>query len=103
MKESLLLLKDLLELSETKSINILLQYQKMCISIDFIIQLKIQQYISQHNQKKAVSLKSKKYVAFNKRNNKEDHKFKDGDHVTISTYKKCFAKVYVPNWSEEDF
>ena len=48
-------------------------------------------------------MKSKKYVAFNKRNNKEDHKFKDGDHVTISTYKRCFAKVYVPNWSEEDF
>ena len=73
------------------------------MSIDFIIQLKIQQYISQRNQKKAVSLKSRNYVAFDKRNNKEDHKFKDGDHETISTYKKCFAKVYVPNWSEEDF
>ena len=73
------------------------------MSIDFIIQLKIQQYISQHNQKKAVSLKSRNYVAFDKRNNKEDHKFKDGNHVTISTYKKGFAKVYVPNWSEEDF
>ena len=73
------------------------------MSIDFIIQLKIQQYISQHNQKKAVSLKSRNYVAFDKRNYKEDHKFKDGDHVTISTYKKCFAKVYVPSWSEEGF
>ena len=30
-------------------------------------------------------------------------KFKVGDHVRISKYKKIFAKRYMPNWSEEIF
>ena len=37
------------------------------------------------------------------RNNKEDTKFKVGDHVSISKYKNIYAKGYVPNWSEEAF
>ena len=37
------------------------------------------------------------------RNNKEDSKFKVGDHVSISKYKNIYAKGYVPNWSEEAF
>ena len=37
------------------------------------------------------------------RNNKEDPKFKVGDHVSISKYKNIYAKGYVPNWSEEAF
>ena len=28
-------------------------------------------------------------------------KFKIGDHVRISKYNNIFAKVYMPNWSEE--
>ena len=36
MKENLFLLKDLLELSEIKSTNIWLQYQKMCILDDIV-------------------------------------------------------------------
>ena len=32
------------------------------------------------------------YIDFNKKNNKEDLKFKIGDHVTISKYKNIFAK-----------
>ena len=43
------------------------------------------------------------YIDFNKENNKEDPKFKIGDHVIISTYKNSFAKGYLPNWSEEVF
>ena len=43
------------------------------------------------------------YIDFNKENNKESTKFKVGDNVRISQYKNIFAKVYVPNWSEEDF
>ena len=38
-----------------------------------------------------------------KNNNEEDLKFKVGDHVRISKYKKIFAKGYFPKWSEEDF
>ena len=37
------------------------------------------------------------------RNNKEDPKFKVGDHVSISKYKNIFAKGYAPNWSEKAF
>ena len=39
-------------------------------------------------------LHSKKYF------NKNDPKFKVGDHVRISKYKNIFAKGYTPNWSE---
>ena len=38
-----------------------------------------------------------------KKNNKENPKFKVGDHVRISKFKIIFAKGYVPNWSEEAF
>ena len=43
------------------------------------------------------------YIDFNKENNKEGLKFKVGDNVRISRYKNIFAKLYVPNWSEEVF
>ena len=36
-------------------------------------------------------------------NNKENPKFKIGDHVRISKYKNIFAKGYVSNWLEEIF
>ena len=35
--------------------------------------------------------------------NNKDPKFKVGDHLRISKYKKNFAKGYIPNWSEEVF
>ena len=38
-----------------------------------------------------------------KKNNKENPKFKVGDHVRISKFKIIFAKGYVPNWSEKVF
>ena len=36
---------------------------------------------------KPVNIKSNTYSDFNKENNKEDPKFKNGDHVRISKYK----------------
>ena len=39
----------------------------------------------------------------NKEVNDKDPKFKVGDHVRVSKCKNIFAKVYTPNWSEEDF
>ena len=35
--------------------------------------------------------------------NNNDPKFKVGDLIRISKYKKIFAKGYTPNWSEEVF
>ena len=52
---------------------------------------------------KPVDVKRSMYIVFNKENNKEGLKFKVGDNDRISKYKIIFAKVYVPNWSEEDF
>ena len=35
--------------------------------------------------------------------NKNDPKFKVGDHVRISKYKNIFAKGYTPYWLDEVF
>ena len=43
------------------------------------------------------------FVEYIEETNKKDPKFKIGDHVRISKYKKIFAKGYTPNWSEEVF
>ena len=48
-------------------------------------------------------VKDNTYIDFNKDVNDKDPKFKVGDHVRISKYKKIFAKGYTPNWSEEVF
>ena len=42
-------------------------------------------------------------TAFNEEPNEKDTKFKVGDHVKISRYKKIFAMGYAPNLSEEIF
>ena len=51
---------------------------------------------------KPVDVKSNTYISFSEENDHEDPNFKIGD-VTTSKYKNIFAKVYVPNWSEEVF
>ena len=43
------------------------------------------------------------YAEYNEDFNKEDSKFKVGDHVRISKYENIFAKGYATNWSEEVF
>ena len=52
---------------------------------------------------KPVNVKSSTYIDFNKENNKEDLKFKVGDHVGISKYKNILARDYVQSWSEDVF
>ena len=52
---------------------------------------------------KPIDVKSNTYINSNKEINYKDPKFKVGDIVRISIYKTIFAKVYVPNWSEEVF
>lgn len=38
-----------------------------------------------------------------RKNDSGQSKFRVGDHVRISKYKKCFQKGYTPNWSTEIF
>ena len=52
---------------------------------------------------KLFDVKSSTYIYFDKENNKENFKFKVGDHARISNQKFFFAKRYVPIWSEEVF
>ena len=50
---------------------------------------------------KPVDAKSSTYIDFSIVNNGNDPKFKVGDHVKISKYKRTFAKGDAPCWSEE--
>ena len=51
---------------------------------------------------KPVDVNSSTYIDFNKENNKQGPKFRNGDHVRISKYKNIFAKSNVPNWSKKN-
>ena len=52
---------------------------------------------------KPIEVTDDSYAKYNEIPNKKDPKFKFGDNVRISKYKKIFAKGYTPNWSEEVF
>ena len=52
---------------------------------------------------KPIDVKDNTYINTSKNNNYKDPKFKVGDPLRISKYKNIFAKVYMPNWSEEIF
>ena len=85
------------------------------VSKNMSINLSIKKYINKLDDKankynntyhstikmKPVDVKSSTYIDFNKRNNKEDPKFKVGDYARISKYENIFANSYVPSWSEK--
>ena len=52
---------------------------------------------------KPIDVKDNTYINIGKNVNDKDPKFKVGDHVRISKYKKNFAQGYTPNWSAEIF
>ena len=52
---------------------------------------------------KPIDVKNSTYINVGKEVNNKVPKFKVGDHVRISKYKKMFAKGYIPSWSEEIF
>ena len=52
---------------------------------------------------KLIDVKSDSFAEYNKESNEKDPKFKVGNDVRISKYKKIFADVYAPNWSEDIF
>ena len=52
---------------------------------------------------KLIDVTSDSYAEYNEDSNKNEPKFRVGDHVRISKYKKIFAKRYTQNWSEEVF
>ena len=50
---------------------------------------------------KPIDVTSDSFAEYNEDSNKNNLKFKVGDHVRISKYENIFAKGYPPNWSEE--
>ena len=52
---------------------------------------------------KPIDVKSDSYAEYDEDSNEKDPKFKIGDHVRISKYKKLFTKGYTQHWSEEVF
>ena len=52
---------------------------------------------------KEINVKPDSFGQYNVDSNDKDPKFKIGEHVRISKYKKFFTKVYAPNWSDEVF
>ena len=64
---------------------------------------KIYKFMPSISKNRYIDVKLTTHIDFDKKNNKENPEFKVGDHVRISNYKNIFAKVYVPNWSEEVF
>ena len=46
---------------------------------------------------KPIDVTSDSYAEYNEESNKRNPKFKVGDHVRISKYKKIFAEGYAPN------
>ena len=69
------------------------KYQKMLKLADQMIQLINATTYHSTIKMKSVDIKSSTYIDFNKENNKEEPKFKVGDHVRISKYKILFQKV----------
>ena len=52
---------------------------------------------------KPIDVTSDSYAEYNEDSNKNEPKFKVGDHVRISKYKIIFATGYTQNWPEEVF
>ena len=52
---------------------------------------------------KPIDVISDSFAEYNEDSTEKDPKFKVGDNVRVSKYKKIFARGYTPNWSEEVF
>ena len=61
---------------------------------------KLDDIVNEYNNN---DLKDNTYINIGKEVNDKDPKFKVGDPVRVSKYKKVFAKGYTPNWFEEIF
>ena len=85
MKENLLLLKDLLELSKLKSTNTWLQYQKnmYIVKLDDVVD-ECNNIYNWTIKMEPVDLEDNTYFDFDKKFNDRDPKFKVGDHARIS-------------------
>ena len=104
MKENLSSLKDLLRLSKKIFFKHMTAISKNIYfdALDDIVN-KYNNTVHRTIKMKPIDVTSDSFAENNEDSNKKNPKFKVGDHVRISKYKKNFAKGYAPNWSEEIF
>ena len=92
MKESLLLLKDLLKLLKNKI------YKHMTVISKNVYFDLLNDIVDKYNntyhktiKMKPIDVKNDSFAKYNEESNKKDPKFKVNDHVRISNYKKKFC------------
>ena len=103
MKESLLLLKDLLELLKKSYRHMIAISKNVYVdALDDIVD-KYNNIYHKTNKMKPIDVKSDSFAEYNEESDEKDPKFKVNDNVRISKYKNIFAKGYAPKWSEEIF
>ena len=103
MKESLLLLNDLLEL--WKSSNKYIAAVSKNVYFDVLGDI-VHNYTNTFHRTiklKSIDVKPDFYAEYNVDSNEKDPKFQVDEYVRISKYKNTFAKGYTPNWSEKVF
>ena len=105
MKESLLLLRDLL--GQIRTIKNKICKHMTSISKNMYID-KLDDIVNEYNNTKhrttkikPIDVKDNTYIDFGNEVNDNDPEFKVGGHVRISKHKNIFAKSYTPNGSEE--
>ena len=102
MKESLLLLKDLLKLIKSYRCMTAVSKNVYFDILDDIVNKFNNQY-QRTTKMKPMNVKSDFYAEYNNDSNEKDPKFKVSYHVRTSKHKNIFTKGYVPIWSEEGF
>ena len=101
MKETLLLLRDLLKNKIFKHMLAVLK-NVYFDALDDIVN-KQNKTVHRSIKMKPIDTASDSYAEYNEDSNEKDPKFKVGDHVRILKYKNIFVKGYTQNWIEELF
>ena len=101
MKETLLLLRDLLKNKIFKHMLAVLK-NVYFDALDDIVN-KQNKTVHRSIKMKPIDTTSDSYAEYNEDSNEKDPKFKVGDHVRILKYKNIFVKGYTQNWIEELF
>ena len=102
MKETLLLLKDLLPFTNKKIRFANMASVSKNVYFD-VLDDNCNNTYRNTIKMKLIDVKSNSYAEYSIDFNAKDPKFKIGNHVGISKYKSIFAKGYASNWSEEVF
>ena len=104
MKESLLLIKDLLRLKKNKIFkHMAVDSKNVCFDVLNYIVDKYNNTYHRSIEMQPIDGKSDSHIEYNVGSNEKGPKFQVSDHVKISKNKNIFPKGYAYNWSGEVF